>query len=77
MARGTVRWFSGEKGFGLVETGDGGCFVVHFAEISGDGFRSLDPGEVVEFEAGEDGRGRRLASNVRPLGKKGEDGTPG
>ncbi|CAN5641797.1 MAG: cold-shock protein [Rubrobacteraceae bacterium] len=67
MARGTVKWFSGEKGFGFVEGEDGESLLVHFTEIDGDGFRSLDPGAKVEFEAAKDDLGRLVASNVREI----------
>ncbi|MGH3086692.1 MAG: cold-shock protein [Rubrobacteraceae bacterium] len=69
MARGSVRWFSGEKGFGFVEAENGERLLVHFTEIEGDGFKTLDRGARVEFEVSEDGRGRRFASCVRTLGK--------
>lgn len=67
MARGTIKWFSGEKGFGFVEDEEGDSLLVHYTEIAGEGFRSLERGAKIEFEVTEDGRGRRLAANVRPL----------
>lgn len=75
MSRGTVKWFSGEKGFGIVECDDGGAsLLVHFTEIKGDGFRSLDPGAKVEFKAKKDDLGRPIASNVRNEREAGNDG---
>lgn len=67
LARGTVKWFSGEKGFGFVEGEDGECLLVHFTEIRGEGFRSLEAGAKVEFEAAKDDLGRPVASNVREV----------
>ncbi|MBA2691224.1 MAG: cold shock domain-containing protein [Rubrobacter sp.] len=67
MARGTVKWFSGEKGFGFVEAEGGESLLVHFTEISGDGFRSLEGGAKVEFETSKDGLGRPVAANVREV----------
>lgn len=68
-ARGTVLWFSGEKGYGVIEDASGGHVSVHYTEIEGEGFRSLDEGEDVEFEVARDGRGRRRAGAVRRVGK--------
>ena len=51
MARGRVKWFSDEKGFGFIEPEGGGEDVlVHYTEIVGEGFRTLEEGGVVEFE---------------------------
>ena len=62
--RGTVKWFSDEKGFGFITPEDGSkdCFV-HFSAIQGDGFRSLPEGAQVEFEIVEGSKGP-AAENV-------------
>lgn len=58
MARGTVKWFDGEKGFGFITPEDGGKdLFVHFSNISGGGFRSLEEGQQVQFELGEGRKG--------------------
>ena len=51
MAQGTVKWFNGEKGFGFI-TRDGGSsdVFVHYSEIQGSGFRTLDENQRVEFD---------------------------
>jgi len=69
VARGTVKWFSDEKGYGFIENVDGSEDVfVHYSEIVGDGFRTLEEGNVVEFEI-VDGRGGKLqASKVEVVG---------
>ncbi|MCW2950659.1 MAG: cold-shock protein [Thermoleophilia bacterium] len=65
MARGTVKWFDGEKGFGFITPEDGSKdLFVHFSNISGTGFRSLEEGQAVEFEIGE-GRKGPEATDVR------------
>ena len=65
MARGTVKWFSDQKGYGFV-TPDGGSkdVFVHFSSIQGDGFKSLREGDAVEFEITQGPKGEQ-ASNVR------------
>ena len=58
MARGTVKWFDGEKGYGFITPEDGGKdLFVHFSNISGSGFRSLEEGQPVQFEVGEGRKG--------------------
>jgi len=50
MAQGIVKWFNGEKGYGFITPDQGGKdLFVHFSEIVGDGYRSLDEGDRVEF----------------------------
>ncbi|UCC25804.1 MAG: cold-shock protein [Gemmatimonadales bacterium] len=62
--KGTVKWFSDEKGFGFITPEGGGkdCFV-HFSAIQGDGFRTLSEGAEVEFEIVEGAKGP-AAENV-------------
>ncbi|SFO44293.1 cold shock protein (beta-ribbon, CspA family) [Geodermatophilus obscurus] len=69
MAAGTVRWFDAEKGFGFIEPQEGGEDVfVHFSAIEDTGgFRTLDEGQPVEFDATEGPRGPQ-ADRVRPTG---------
>ena len=58
MAQGTVKWFNGEKGFGFIAQDGGGPDVfVHYSQIDGAGFRSLDEGQRVEFEIGQGQKG--------------------
>jgi cold shock protein len=67
--KGTVKWFNPDKGFGFI-TPEGGakdCFVHHSA-IQGDGYKSLDEGEQVEFDVVQGQKGP-AAENVVKLGK--------
>jgi len=50
MPQGTVKWFNAEKGFGFISRDDGDDVFVHHTGINGEGFRSLDEGQRVEFE---------------------------
>ncbi|AQZ67663.1 MULTISPECIES: cold-shock protein [Nonomuraea] len=67
MAQGTVKWFNAEKGFGFIAP-DGGApdVFVHFSEIVGNGYRSLEDGQRVEFEITQGQKGPQ-ASQVRAL----------
>ncbi|WP_271004445.1 cold-shock protein CspB [Listeria seeligeri] len=57
MQTGTVKWFNSEKGFGFIEVEGGDDVFVHFSAIEGDGFKTLDEGQSVEFEIIEGQRG--------------------
>jgi cold shock protein len=58
MARGTVKWFNAEKGFGFITPEGGGKdLFVHFTNISGSGYRSLEEGAIVEFDTREGRKG--------------------
>jgi CspA family cold shock protein len=65
--QGTVKWFNAEKGFGFIAPDDGSADVfVHYSEIQGSGFKTLDEGQQVEFEVGQGQKGPQ-AQSVRPL----------
>ena len=67
MAQGTVKWFNAEKGFGFIAQDGGGPDVfVHFSAIQGDGYKSLDENQRVEFEVTQGQRGPQ-AEGVRPV----------
>ena len=50
MAKGNVKWFDPQKGYGFIEQPGGDDLFVHYSGISGEGFKSLRAGEEVEFE---------------------------
>ncbi|AUW94734.1 MULTISPECIES: cold shock domain-containing protein [Sulfobacillus] len=62
---GRVKWFSAEKGYGFLEREDGGDVFVHYTAINGEGFRTLNEGERVEFDVVEGDRGPQAANVVR------------
>lgn len=64
MARGTVKWFSNQKGYGFITPEDGSKDVfVHFSAVGGEGFKTLKEGQAVEFEVVQGPKGPQ-ASNV-------------
>jgi len=67
MATGTVKWFNSEKGFGFIAPDDGSPDVfAHYSAIAGNGYRSLDEAQKVEFEVTAGPKGPQ-ASNIRAL----------
>jgi CspA family cold shock protein len=67
MAQGTVKWFNGEKGFGFIAQDGGGPDVfVHYSQIEGNGFKSLEENQRVEFEIGQGQKGPQ-AQAVRAI----------
>ena len=66
MAQGTVKFFNSQKGFGFISREAGADVFVHYSNIEGSGYRSLEEGQAVEFEIGE-GRKGEEAQNVRAI----------
>ena len=65
MKQGTVKWFNAEKGFGFIEVENEDDVFVHFSAIEGEGFKSLDEGQQVEFEVVEGDRGPQAPNVVK------------
>ena len=63
--QGKVKWFNAQKGYGFIETEENGDVVVHFSAIQGEGFKTLEEGQAVEFEIVEGDRGPQAANVTR------------
>lgn len=61
--QGIVKWFNADKGYGFIESNEGGDVFVHYSAIQREGFKTLEEGQRVEFEIVEGTRGPQ-ASNV-------------
>jgi CspA family cold shock protein len=66
MEKGTVKWFNGSKGYGFISREEGEDVFVHYNAIEGDGYKSLDEGDEVQFELGEGPKGLQ-ANNVSKI----------
>ncbi|MCD9622972.1 cold-shock protein [Rhabdothermincola sp. EGI L10124] len=66
MTTGTVKFFNNEKGFGFISREQGDDVFVHFSNIQGSGFKTLEEGQQVEFDVAP-GRKGEEAQNVRPI----------
>ncbi len=65
MTQGTVKWFNAEKGFGFIEVEGGDDVFAHFSAIEGDGYKTLEEGQAVEFNIEEGQRGPQAANIVK------------
>ena len=66
MTQGTVKFFNAEKGYGFISRDQGEDVFVHFSQIQGDGYKTLEDGQRVEFDVAP-GRKGEEAQNVRPI----------
>ena len=65
MNKGTVKWFSAEKGYGFITGENGGDVFVHFSGIAGVGFISMEEGQAVSYDLTEGPRGMQAVNVVK------------
>lgn len=65
MPRGKIKWFSNQKGYGFITPESGKDVFVHFSAIQGDGYKSLEEGQEVEFEIEEGPKGAQATKVVK------------
>lgn len=73
MPKGTVKWFSNQKGYGFITPENGKDVFVHFSAIQGDGYKSLNEGEGVEFEIAQGPKGEQAVNVHRAGGGSGKE----
>ncbi len=61
---GKVKWFNAEKGYGFINSDEGDIFV-HFSAVQGDGFKTLDEGQDVQFDIVQGARGLQAANVIK------------
>jgi CspA family cold shock protein len=63
--KGTVKWFNAEKGYGFISVDGGDDVFVHFSAIQGEGFKTLEEGQSVEFDITQGNRGPQAANVIK------------
>ena len=65
MASGKVKWFNNSKGYGFIQQEDGTDVFVHFSALKGEGYKTLEEGQAVEFEVVQGPKGLQAANVVK------------
>jgi CspA family cold shock protein len=65
MVKGKVKWFSNQKGYGFITPESGNDVFVHHTAIQGDGYKTLDEGQEVEFEIGKGPKGEQATKVIK------------
>jgi len=65
MVTGTVKWFSNQKGYGFITPEEGKDVFVHHSDIQGDGYKTLDEGQKVDFEITDGPKGEQAKNVVK------------
>jgi CspA family cold shock protein len=65
MAKGKVKWFSNQKGYGFITSENGKDVFVHYSAIQGDGYKTLEEGQEVEFEITQGPKGEQATNVVK------------
>jgi len=64
LPTGKIKWFNASKGFGFIEVDGGDDVFVHYSSLQMEGYKTVDEGDEVEFEIGNDGKGPRAEKVV-------------
>lgn len=65
MTKGTVKWFSNQKGYGFITPEEGNDVFVHHSEIQSEGYKTLEEGQTVEFEITDGPKGDQAKNVVK------------
>ncbi len=65
MARGVIKWFDNRKGFGFIAQEGGSDIFVHYTSLAGAGYKTLDEGDLVQYELQQTGKGPKATNVVR------------
>ena len=65
MAKGTVKWFNNQKGYGFIATENGKDVFVHYTALQGEGYKSLQEGQAVEFDIVQGPKGEQASNVIR------------
>ncbi|MCK5450558.1 MAG: cold-shock protein [Candidatus Omnitrophica bacterium] len=65
MAKGIVKWFNNQKGYGFITPESGNDVFVHHSAIQGDGYKTLDEGQSVEFDVQQGAKGEEAINVVK------------
>ncbi len=65
MAKGKVKWFNNQKGYGFITPEEGKDVFVHFSALQGEGYKSLEEGDAVEFEIEQGPKGEQAKNVVK------------
>jgi len=65
MPQGKVKWFNNQKGYGFITTDSGNDVFLHYSAIQGEGFKSIDEGQEVEFEIEQGPKGAQAVNVVK------------
>lgn len=65
MAKGMVKWFSNQKGYGFINSEEGKDVFVHHTSIGGEGYKTLKHGQSVEFDLVEGAKGEQAANVIK------------
>jgi len=65
MVKGTVKWFNNQKGYGFITPESGKDVFVHYSAIQGDGYKTLEEGQAVEFEITKGPKGEQATNVVK------------